>query len=176
MNVRITYPDAPYLQYSERLSVFDVKVLRLKHTSEFLRIFFQEESCKRRAHFGFPVDQALQLGYAINTVAIADDVEPIQFQVMMGEGAIGATLVYESDWSYHVRFSNFDVNVARKGSRIRTSFHQKDGDGKGYFAFSLPIIKANQLGLAICTCASGDRAEPIQFKVNDHASANAVAA
>jgi hypothetical protein len=70
--------------------------------------------------------------------------------------------------NYSEFFNNFDVKISRStNDRIKVSFQQKDGEGKGYGSFSLPRRKARQLAFAILTAATADGVESIQFSVAD---------
>src|ERR1700732_2643625 len=74
----------------------------------------------------------------------------------------------DSGNQYSEYLSKCDVKVSRSNNgRIKSSFKQKDGNGQGYAAFSLPRDKARQYAYAILTAASSDDVDPIQFSVEE---------
>jgi hypothetical protein len=82
----------------------------------------------------------------------------------------------DSGNQYSEHLINFDVKVSRSSNgRIKVSFKQKDGNGRGYATFSLPRDKSRQLAHAILVQTSSEGAEPVQFSVEESPS-KAVAA
>ena len=74
----------------------------------------------------------------------------------------------DSGQQYSEYFSNFDVKVSRgSNGRVKVSFKQKDGNGQGYAAFSLPRDKSRQLAHGILVQTSSEGAEPVQFSVEE---------
>lgn len=76
-------------------------------------------------------------------------------------------LTYPSGQQFAESLHHFETNVARRKSRVKVSFQQKDS--RTYGSFSLPIDEAKRLAYAILTAASGhtDTGQPIQFVIDE---------
>ncbi|MGH9861015.1 MAG: hypothetical protein ACRD5F_13425 [Candidatus Acidiferrales bacterium] len=87
---------------------------------------------------------------------------------------MNARLTYWSGQQYSQMLTDFDVIVKRETKRVRITFRQKDGGSSAAASFSLPLDKAQQLGLAIATAAIGE-VKPIEFGVDERVAKSAPA-